>query len=59
MPQYLGQGDMGRLGGASETFSAAISDTVVRQKLEQLIEEADSLTDDQLIDVRTTRPRLD
>jgi len=58
IPQYLGQGDMGRLGGASETFSAEVSETVVRQKLGELISAAEALTDDQLIDTRITRSRL-
>jgi hypothetical protein len=59
MPQYLGRGDMGRLGGASETFSSEISAAAVRQKLEELIAAAEALSEEQLIDVKTTLPRLD
>jgi hypothetical protein len=58
LPQYLGQGDMGRLGGASETFSSEVSEAAIREKLEELISVAEALTHDQLIDVKITRPRL-
>ncbi len=58
IPQYLGQADMGRLGGASETFSSELSELDIRQKLEDLISTAEALTDEQMLDVKTTRPRL-
>jgi Zn finger protein HypA/HybF involved in hydrogenase expression len=59
IPRYLDQQDMGRLGGASETFSAELSQEVVRLKLQELIAIAEELNDDELIDVKITRPRLD
>ena len=59
MPRYLDQRDMGRLGGASETFSAELGQEKVRRKLQELIAIAEELTDDELLDAKVTRPRLD
>lgn len=59
LPRHLDQKDMGRLGGASETFAADLSQDVVRRKLQDLIAIAEGLTDDELLDAKITRPRLD
>lgn len=57
LPAHLSKADMGRLGGASETFSDEIGTEIVRAKLFEIIHLAESLTEIELQDVAVTRPR--
>lgn len=58
LPQHLSSSDMGRLGGASETFSDEISTEILRAKISEIIHVAESLSEIDLQNAAVTRPRL-
>ncbi len=57
LPQHLSPSEMGRVGGSSETFSADVEESTIRQKIVELVKVAESMSETELIVESQTRFR--